>query len=62
MQAPLVEQRRCGDNPRAHARLKVAPHAIGDGVAAPIGVKPLKVEPQLLGALPEVRIFETPLV
>ena len=41
---------------------KVAPHAVADGVAAPIGVEALKVEPQLPGALPQVRILEPPLV
>ena len=37
-------------------------HAVGDGLAAPVGLEPLEVEPELRGALPQVRILEPPLV
>ncbi len=49
--APANTRRR-RDDARADAGLEVMPHAIGDGVAAAVGLEPFQVEAEPLGARP----------
>ena len=57
-----IEERRCAGCPGAQRVLDVALHPGGDRLAAPVGVEALDVEPQLLRAVPQVRVLQPTLV
>lgn len=58
MSDALFEDRRGGSDAGADAGLEVAAHAGLDGDGAPVGLEALEIEPESLGALPEVRIID----
>ena len=56
------EQRRRGRHAGAHAAAEVGGDPLLDRLRAPVGVEARDVEPEALGALPQVRVLEAALV
>lgn len=52
-----LEDRRGSGDAGADAGFEVAADAGRDGIGAAVGLEALEVEPEVLGALPEVRVI-----
>jgi len=59
---PVDEQRRSGHHPGTDAGAEVPADSRADRFGAPVGVERRGVEPEPLGARPQVRVVETALV
>jgi hypothetical protein len=51
-----------GYDPGPHPGLEVPPHPRPDGVASPIGLESVEIEPEPSRSVPEVRVFEPALI